>query len=161
MTAPMVRTIDGHVPVRGRPRHFAWRELACRHCERLPPLEVVEGEHYAAFTMVLDMIRDGVGRPLSLSSAYRCRDHPTEAAKRERYGEDYCGAHTTGLAADLLCFGESAYRVLENALLNVGAHDCVGVGVNQKGNLDGRFIHVDLAALDGRFKAHRPRVWTY
>jgi uncharacterized protein YcbK (DUF882 family) len=77
-------------------------------------------------------LRDTLGTPLTVSSGYRCPEHPIEAAKAKP------GTHARGLAADLLVSHGDARKVLKAALeLNRG-----GVGVHQRG--DGRFIHVDV-----------------
>jgi uncharacterized protein YcbK (DUF882 family) len=89
----------------------------------------------------LQALRAAYGKPMHITSGYRCPQHPVEAAKATP------GMHTTGLAADIGVSGSEAVQVLRLAF-DAGFR---GVGVQQKGN--GRFIHVDLREV--------PTVWSY
>ena len=100
------------------------------------------------FVQWLDSIRRRLGWPFVVTSGYRCPEHPIEAKKAQP------GAHATGVAADIHCFGEKAHELIELALVE-GVR---GLGVNQRGDIDGRFIHLDLSD-DG--KRPRPWVWSY
>jgi hypothetical protein len=102
-----------------------------------------------SFLELLEDLRAWVGKPLMLSSAFRCPEYNSRIS-----ATGYTGPHTTGHAVDILCFSELAYDVVKGAYL-VGF---TGIGVKQKGNLVTRFIHLDdLSAPD----FPRPRVWTY
>jgi uncharacterized protein YcbK (DUF882 family) len=89
----------------------------------------------------LQALRAAYGKPLHVTSGYRCPQHPVEAAKAQP------GMHATGLAADIGVSGAEAVQVLRLAL-EAGFK---GIGVQQKGN--GRFIHVDMRET--------PTVWSY
>lgn len=89
----------------------------------------------------LQALRSAYGKPMIITSGYRCPKHPVEAAKVMP------GMHSTGLAADIGVSGAEAVQVLRLAF-DAGFR---GVGVQQKGN--GRFIHVDLRET--------PTVWSY
>ncbi|WP_407504147.1 D-Ala-D-Ala carboxypeptidase family metallohydrolase [Vibrio parahaemolyticus] len=78
----------------------------------------------------VQIIRDVLGVPLPISSAYRCVNHPIEAKKEK------AGWHNIA-AVDIAVRGKLAIEVMHLAL-NLGIK---GIGVNQKG--DGRFIHLD------------------
>ena len=82
-----------------------------------------------------------------ITSGYRCPEHPVEIKK------DTSGTHTQGIAVDILCHGDKAYKIITNA----SNYGFTGIGVKQKGN--NRFIHLDIASLNnGKV---RPTVWNY
>jgi len=120
-------------------RYFTEYELKCSHC----------GEHKMDddFMTKIEALRHELDFPFTVSSGYRCPEHPIEAAKKAP------GAHASGRAIDIACKGDKAHRLLE-AALRMGLS---GIGVNQKG--DYRFIHLDdLENEEGR---PRPWVWSY
>ena len=92
----------------------------------------------------LQTLRTAYGKPMKVTSGYRCAGHPIEAAKAKP------GAHASGCAVDIGVQGAEAHRLLAMAL-NAGFS---GIGVQQKGS--GRFIHLDT--LTG---PTRPTVWSY
>lgn len=89
----------------------------------------------------LQALRTAYGKPMIITSGYRCLQHPVETDKV------HPGMHTTGLAADIGISGSEAVTLLHLAL-DAGFR---GVGVQQKGN--GRFLHVDLRET--------PMIWSY
>ena len=112
-------------------------EFRCQHCGK-------QGMDWD-FAREIDALRERVGFPLILSSAYRCSEHPIEARKKGKPG-----SHNTGRAVDVAVTGERALKVIA-AALDMGFQR---VGVQQKGS--GRFIHLD--------KAHgfpAPAIWSY
>ena len=115
--------------------YFSRRELECRHTGLVAMDE--------QFMYRLDDLRQRFGKPLKLSSAYRDVTHPAEA------GKSAPGWHTRGQAVDILVHGQDALRLLNLALVGMFK----GVGIQQKGNLETRYIH-----LDGR---DIPAIWTY
>ena len=58
----------------------------------------------------LQRLRNAVGVPLPVSSAYRSPDHPVEASKERG------GSHTLGQAFDVVCRGATAYKVVSVAM---------------------------------------------
>lgn len=100
------------------------------------------------FMDVLQTIRTRYGRPMRISSAYRCPAHNSNVSST---GPD--GPHTTGKAADILVYGQEAAEVLR---LVAYVSEITGVGVAQKGPRESRFIHIDTIE-DGT----RPWVWSY
>lgn len=99
---------------------------------------------------MLQEIRDILGRPVAISSGFRC---PAHNARVSSTGAD--GPHTTGRAADIRCYGQVAYDVLR-LVADLGV---TGIGVAQKGPHATRFIHIDtLPPADG---VPRPTVWSY
>ena len=74
--------------------NFQQREMICSHSGecRLDPTSMD----------CLQKLRDTVGVPLPVSSAYRSPDHPVEASKERG------GSHTLGQAFDGVCRGATA-----------------------------------------------------
>lgn len=118
----------------GRYPHFRKEEFNCR-------CGCGENRMRPEFMDRLQALRSAYGKPMIITSGYRCAKHPVEAAKVMP------GMHSTGLAADIGVSGAEAVQVLRLAF-DAGFR---GVGVQQKGN--GRFIHVDLR--------ESPTVWSY
>lgn len=119
-------------------KYFKEEELACSHCGRVNMNEL--------FMEAIEDLRERMGFPFVISSAYRCKDHPVEASKETP------GAHNRGVAIDILVSGERAYRLLSEAL-EMGF---VGIGVNQRGDHSQRFIHLDYDE-----EGYRPTIWSY
>lgn len=122
-------------------KHFKDHELKCKHC----------GENHMKkeFLDRLEDIRRAYGKPISVSSGYRC---PSYNARISRTG--LSGPHTTGSAIDIAISGKDAYLLVRLAMI----HGMTGIGINQKGNWDKRFIHIDMCEQDN---IPRPRVWSY
>ncbi len=118
--------------------NFSDDELNCHCCgDENPNLE---------FTEMMDVVqemREELGFPFTVTSAYRCMDHPIEA-KKDKYGQ-----HNTA-AIDINVYGSNAIRLIELALQK----GFTGIGVSQKGDYNKRFIHLDMR--------EGPRViWSY
>ena len=90
-------------------------------------------------------LRAELGFPLAVTSGYRCKGHPSEKKKSKP------GSHNRGMAVDFGVSGGKA-KLLARAILS---RSLGGVGINQKGPQNARFIHGDIDAnrLD--------RFWTY
>jgi len=121
----------------GQYPNFTAKEMACQHCgaDGIKP-ELMDK---------LQELRIRYGKPMRITSAYRCPKHPIEAPKTVP------GAHALGLAADVGVQGAEAYEVLKLAF-ELGF---TGIGVQQKGS--GRFIHLDVR--NGELPT--PTVWSY
>jgi zinc D-Ala-D-Ala carboxypeptidase len=117
--------------------NFTAKELACQHCQA----DGIQPE----LMDKLQELRTRYGKPMRITSGYRCANHPIEARKTAP------GAHALGLAADIGVEGAEAHRVLQLAL-ELGF---TGIGVQQKGT--GRFIHLDVRS--GQLPT--PAVWSY
>lgn len=122
--------------------NFARSEFACRHCGR--------AEMDADFMQRLQDLRTKYGKPMRITSGYRCTEHPAEAHRKD---SGRLGPHTTGRAADIAIQGHEAYALMRMAM-QMGF---LGIGVNQKG--DKRFLHLD--DLEGKDGYPRPWVWSY
>lgn len=118
--------------------YFTEKELRCRHC----------GENHIepSFLEKLNRMRHEAGFPFPVSSAYRCPAHNMNVSST---GPN--GPHTTGRAIDIKVSGERAFWIISNA----ARFGFTGIGVNQKGDYSGRFIHLD------DLEEGRPWVWSY
>lgn len=124
-------------------RYFSSTELRC-HCGHC----ISDGsEMDPAFMALLVRLRLVYGKPMPLSSAYRCRNHPNERDKTMP------GEHTQGLAVDVRCSGQEAFKIVHLAL-NLGF---VRIGIHQKG--PSRFLHLGLAPEGGHLPS--PMIWSY
>ena len=120
-------------------KYFTEAELKCKHtgiCKM-----------DSNFMEILEKIREEVGIPFIITSAYRDPTHPIEARKSQP------GAHASGRAVDILIRGADALKCIEVAL----QHGITGLGVKQHG--DSRFIHLDN--LEATSSRPRPWVWSY
>jgi len=116
--------------------NFKAAEFNCTHCGK--------NEMKPAFMAKLQTLRNLYGKPMRVTSGYRCPQHPIEARKAAP------GAHASGCAVDIGIEGADAHRLLTLAV-GVGFN---GIGVQQKGS--GRFLHLDT--LEG---PTRPTLWSY
>lgn len=121
-------------------RYFSISEFACRHCN--------ENHIDLGFVRELDELRHRYGKPLMVSSGYRCPVHNAKVSSTGR-----TGPHTTGKAADLLVDRRDAFQLLRLAM----GMGFTGIGIQQKGG--GRFIHLDI--LPNAPGQPRPTLWSY
>jgi uncharacterized protein YcbK (DUF882 family) len=122
-------------------RYFTADEFAC-HCGC-----GIDGIQYA-LVHKLDALRHTYGKPLTVTSGFRCPDHNQRVSSTGA-----TGPHTTGLSVDLGVSGREAYQVLRLAL----ADGWTGIGIQQKGG--GRFIHLDI--IPDSFAHKRSWIWSY
>lgn len=121
--------------------NFTPQELACKHCG---------ADGITAEMMdILQGIRTEMAAPVFLTSGYRCPKHPVEQEK------DRPGEHTYGMAVDILCHGARALQIVKLAQ----DRDVKRIGVHQKGNPNGRFVHIGIA--DRHNLAFPVALWTY
>lgn len=97
---------------------------------------------------VLQEIRTAAGVPMPISSGYRCKHHPVEAAKSKP------GTHQLGLAADIAVSRAAAFKINKAAAQN---EKVTALGWSQKGNT--RFIHIDI--VEDSLQFPRPTCWSY
>lgn len=121
-------------------QYFKLSEFACSHCG--------ENKIDPAFVQELDDLRHRYGKPLFVTSGYRCPEHNARVSST---GRD--GPHTTGHAADLRVDRADAFRLLKIAT----TMRFTGLGIQQKGG--GRFIHLD--DLPNTVSSPRPTIWSY
>lgn len=121
----------------GKYPNFKANEFKCSHCG-------AEGIN-ESLVAKLQAMRTEYGKPMRITSGYRCPKHPVEVQK------SVPGAHSLGLAADIGVEGAEAHKILTLAC----KHGFTGIGVQQKGT--GRFIHVDIR--NGELPT--PALWSY
>lgn len=118
-------------------KYFSAREFECKCCG-------VEAMN-EAFVKKLDLARHEANTSFVISSGYRC---PAYNEKISSSGAT--GPHTTGMAADILLSGD-AMRDTLSLLSDMFER----IGLNQKGDWETRFVHVDdLTDRPGK-------IWTY
>jgi len=83
-------------------KYFTEDELKCSHCGGSGMNE--------SFMNKIEALREQLGFPFPVNSAYRCPEHPIEAHKSSP------GAHSTGHAIDIGVRGEQAHTLLYAAL---------------------------------------------
>ena len=104
-------------------KYFSRSEFACKcGCDR----SHVE----PSLVEALDRLRKDIGKPVAITSGFRCADHNRSVGGRTN------SAHTKGMAADIKV-GSSDYRhdVLE-AIFRIGLFNRVGIAKD--------FVHIDL-----------------
>ena len=87
----------------------------------------------------LQALRDEWGKPIRLSSAYRSAENPRERTKKTGPGYHHGVNGNGGQAFDVLIAGEDVVPFIALAI----KHGFRGIGVNQKGEWNQRFIHID------------------
>ena len=122
-------------------KNFTREELACKHCGKM--------EIPQAAIDCLQLVREHMGIPLAISSGYRCPEYNAQVSKTGR-----TGPHTKA-AFDIAISGPKAYQLMNYAMLA----GFTGIGVDQKGPHEKRFIHLDdLPNVPGQ---PRSTVWSY
>lgn len=114
-------------------KYFSEEEFKCKHCGATGMNQ--------DFLNKLNKLREVYGKPMRISSGYRCSEHPAERSKVTT------GMHTTGKAVDIAVEGAEAQKLLMLAI----QQGFNGTGVQQKGT--GRFIHIDTR--------DKPTMWSY
>lgn len=127
--------------------YFSRHEFACKcgTCDGRADMDPV-------YIMYLDKLRRGCGFPFAISSGFRCPNHPVEKRKKTP------GAHSVGEASDILVFGAQAVKLVRNALA-MGVF--TGVGINQRGPVETRFVHLDTMFNEQLKGVLRPTMWSY
>lgn len=98
------------------------------------------------FLDLLYALRLELDEPLIITSGYRDETHPAEAKKSSP------GFHTKGMAVDIACWSDKAWRIVRIAF-KLGF---TGIGVSQRPGSNVRFIH-----LDTRKSPAQPRLYSY
>lgn len=101
------------------------------------------------FMLRLVLLRQELGFPLIVTSAYRSPEHNAKVGGVSR------SAHLSGRAVDIAISGAKAHRLVRMALL----FGFTGIGVRQRGDHRLRFVHLD--DLDSAPDIPRPAIWSY
>lgn len=115
-------------------KYFTGAELRCKCCG-------ANGMKQETLSR-LDMLREFYGKPIILTSAYRCEEYNKAIGATQ--------THASGQAVDISVSGADALKIIQIAL-SLGF---TGFGIKQHG--DGRFIH-----LDDMQDGPRPTIWSY
>lgn len=130
-----------------KPGQWLWphvdpaKEWACKGTGKL----VFDTE----FLDLFEKMRKMYGRPLIINSGYRSPEHNRQVADT---GD--AGPHTTARAVDVRIYGGYAYELLALAV----ALGFTGIGVQQKGAIESRYLHLDILRAPD---FPRPMIWTY
>jgi len=131
-------------------RYFLREELVCKcgNCDG------GDEAYLREMAVELDKVRDAYGKPMRLTSAYRCLKHSAEAAKRP----ESLHPHTYLHAVDVSCRSSDAQDLIVAALLSGWG----GIGVSQRSS---RFIHIDRRWSGSRHPVSgvplRRAIWSY
>jgi zinc D-Ala-D-Ala carboxypeptidase len=124
---------------------FSKEELQCRcgqFCDFACPMD-------AEFLDRIDRLRENFGKPLRVTSGYRCPSHNANVSSTGTGGP-----HVSGKAIDFGVSRGDAHALLKIAM----SMNFRGIGIAQKGS--GRFIHLDdLTATETNNM--RPWLWSY
>ena len=114
-------------------KHFTDTELRCKCCGRLPPeaKETLE----ALVDNVLDPARELLGKPIRVSSGFRCPLHNAAVGGVAK------SQHTLGEAADITAGSPADNLKLARIIAHLGNYDQMILYVNN-GSMEPQFIHV-------------------
>lgn len=104
-------------------KHFKKTELHCPCCE---VMEVSYG-----FLQFLENVRKRIGKPMIITSGYRCEKHNSDPKVKGSKGS----AHLLGKAVDVLVESDQYRYALIDAAIEFGA---TGIGVYDK------HVHIDV-----------------
>lgn len=121
---------------------FDSSEFKCSHCAK-------DGIDLQ-FVLKLQQLRDKIGKPIYVTSGYRCAKHPIEMEKHRENPRRTTGTHVLGIASDITCpdipFNDFIRAIKECTWFS-------GIGIDKQRH----FVHVDTKArqltwryLDGR-----------
>lgn len=106
-------------------KYFHVDEFACSCCGRV--------DMDAEFLECIDNLREACDFPFVVTSGFRCKEH------NDKIGGAKGSQHLFGMGADIRLSGDKAHKVVSLAR----EYGFNGVGISQKGNYSGRFIHLD------------------
>ena len=124
-------------------KYFSEEELRCKGTGELKMME--------EFMSKLIELRKKLGQPMVISSGYRSPEY------NERIGGSSKSAHILGKAVDNVCSGKKAFTVVKLAVV-LGF---TGIGIQQRGEHNKRFIHLDDVEPDKYEGIPRPWIWSY
>lgn len=122
-------------------KNFKKEELVCKCCGTFNP--------NPEFQILMDdvqKLRDICGFPFHISSGYRCSKNPEEAKKAKP------GQHNKAAVDIQVATPQQYFDLMEQAVLT---DDFTGLGFSMKGDMSGRFIHLDQRPLENR------SIWSY
>ncbi len=114
-------------------KHFKSEEFECKHCGKV----IIESK----LIEVLEKLRNKLGKPVIITSGYRCEEHNKEI------GGVPNSAHVRGYAVDIKAISSKTRYEIVNFLLLEGIKR-IGIA--------GNFIHFDVDP-----EKPSPRIWVY
>ncbi len=120
--------------------HISGPEYACPCCRKFPPSFKLGDDMPIPFTQLFEYfesIREHWGKPLQITSGYRCIPH------NSAIGGEACSAHIFGLALDIGC--DSPQMVKDLAAVVREVSDSVRLGWKQYLAQGKNLIHIDDA----------------
>lgn len=147
--------------------HFSPEELACR-CGKCG---LGQKNMSPSFMDKIEYLRVLSGIKMPVTSAVRCHNYNREVSKVKAFpphtviqlnkidkGKPFCHA------LDINIWGDELNELLKH-IYNIKKYGIVftGIGLNQKGPYNKRFLHIDdlPANIEKNIKIKRPWVWTY
>lgn len=112
--------------------NFVDDEFRCKHCGKLP-----EKGMKTLLIVLLQLLRNKVGKPLVITSGYRCKTH------NKNVGGATNSQHLYGTAADVVIPGGWTGESLAKAAEEIGFD---GIGIYKT------FIHVDVRGTKARWR---------
>lgn len=122
--------------------HFSLEELTASNkakalkIDNTPPKEIVE--NLKALALALELIRSVLGKPLKISSAYRCPELNTAV------GGSKTSAHVSGLAADFTVDGMTPRQICEKIMFAGLKFDQLIMEKISSENPDGVWVHFGI-----------------
>ena len=120
---------------------FSVQELRCKGTNEINMDE--------KFMQKLEALRKELNQPMIITSGYR------HIGYNQVIGGSRNSPHLYGKAVDVLCYGKDAYTLISMAMQS----GMTGIGVQQRGDYDSRFIHLD--DMPKSKSHHRPWIWSY
>lgn len=115
--------------------HILDSEYRCSCCGLLPPGFDIDDSKFQCLFTTFWLIRTAWGKPLVISSGYRCKQH------NQAIGGSHLSVHMFGLALDIDCAPdevEELFNIIEsvNPDLRIGKY-----------TIGGSFVHMDVGYL--------------
>ena len=125
--------------------YFSEDEFRCRHTGR--------SGMDAEFMDILLVVRIAYGLPMRISSGLRDITHPNERKKTAT------GEHQLARCSDVSVYGAQAIKLLHVAL----DHGITRIGVQQKGDVAARFLHLGIGPgpMNPGVVLENPWIWSY
>tara|TARA_R100000152_G_C6723873_1_gene149425 strand:- start:104 stop:541 length:438 start_codon:yes stop_codon:yes gene_type:complete len=129
--------------------YFTAKDLMCRCCGDLPAKEPQVLHFYEKLDELRSLCK------FEISDAYRCPERDKKVSLNAATAGH--GVHTMGVGVHIPCCVNTAHKILSNAF-KVGF---TGIGINQDGPYELRFIHLDTITTEEGGIAHHGRPWVW
>lgn len=112
-------------------KHFKEHEFGCRHCGEVENLST-------ELLAVLELVRLKFGKPVTVTSGYRCKVH------NDNVGSTDASQHRLGTAADIVISGVAPHTIFN--YLDDTFPNQYGLGLYSSG-----FVHIDVRSKKARW----------